>query len=66
MVFNLMIGMITPPVGMSVYMLSPLVNLSVGKIFKAVAPYLITLLIALFVITYIPQITLWLPEMMMN
>ncbi|MCF7944875.1 MAG: TRAP transporter large permease [Spirochaetia bacterium] len=66
MVFNLMIGMISPPVGMSVYMLSPLVNISVGKIFKATAPYFVTLLIALIILTYVPQIALWLPNMMFN
>lgn len=63
MVFNLMIGMITPPVGMSVYMLSPIVNLPVGRVFKAVLPYLTSLLCALVVLTYIPQISLWLPNM---
>ena len=63
MVFNLMIGMITPPVGMSVYMLSPIVNLPVGRVFKAVLPYLASLLCALVILTYIPQISLWLPNM---
>lgn len=63
MVFNLMIGMITPPVGMSVYMLSPIVGLPVGKVFKAVLPYLASLLVALIVLTYVPQISLWLPNL---
>lgn len=63
MVFNLMIGMITPPVGMSIYMLSPIVGLPVGKVFKAVLPYLASLLVALIVLTYVPQISLWLPNL---
>ncbi|MFA5447056.1 MAG: TRAP transporter large permease [Sphaerochaeta sp.] len=63
MVFNLMIGMITPPVGMSVYMLSPIVGLPVGKVFRACLPYLASLLVALIVLTYIPQISLWLPTL---
>ncbi len=63
MVFNLMIGMITPPVGMSVYMLSPIVDLPVGKVFKAVLPYLASLLAALVILTYVPQISLWLPNL---
>jgi tripartite ATP-independent transporter DctM subunit len=63
MVFNLMIGMITPPVGMSIYMLSPIVQLPVGKLFKAVTPYLIALLVALFIITYIPRFSLLLPNL---
>jgi len=66
MVFNLMIGMITPPVGMSVYMLSPIVNLPVGKVFKAVMPYLISLLSALMILTYIPQFSLLLPNMIFS
>ena len=63
MVFNLMIGMITPPVGMSVYMVSPIVGLPVGKIFKASLPYLVSLVAALIILTYIPQISLWLPTL---
>lgn len=66
MVFNLMIGMITPPVGMSVYMLSPIVKLPVGKVFKAVMPYLFSLLVALVILTYVPQISLWLPSLLFN
>jgi tripartite ATP-independent transporter DctM subunit len=66
MVLNLMIGMISPPVGMSVYMLSPIVKLPVEKIFRAVAPYFITLLIALIIVTYVPQISLLLPNAMFN
>ncbi|NCC63082.1 MAG: TRAP transporter large permease [Spirochaetia bacterium] len=66
MVFNLMIGMITPPVGMSVYMLSPIVGLPVGKVFKAVMPFLASLLVALVILTYIPQISLWLPNLIFS
>ncbi|MDX9916370.1 MAG: TRAP transporter large permease subunit, partial [Sphaerochaeta sp.] len=63
MVFNLMIGMITPPVGMSVYMVSPIVGLPVGKIFRASMPYLVSLIAALIILTFIPQISLWLPTL---
>lgn len=64
MVFNLMIGMITPPVGMSIYMLSPITGLPVDKLFKAVMPYLAALLVALVILTYVPQVTLWLPNLL--
>ena len=66
MVFNLMIGMITPPVGMSIFMLSPIVGLPVGKLFKSTAPYLATLLVSLMILTYVPQISLWLPNLLFN
>lgn len=64
MVFNLMIGMLTPPVGMSIYMLSPISGVPVNKLFKAVIPYLIPLFIALLVLTYFPQVSLWLPNLL--
>lgn len=64
MVFNLMIGMLTPPVGMSIYMLSPISGIPVNKLFKAVIPYLIPLLIALVALTYFPQVSLWLPNLL--
>jgi tripartite ATP-independent transporter DctM subunit len=66
MVFNLMIGMLTPPVGMSIYMLSPIAGLPVNKLFRAVTPYLIPLLIALVILTYVPEISLWLPNLLYN
>jgi tripartite ATP-independent transporter DctM subunit len=64
LVFNLMIGMITPPVGMSVYMLSSIMRRPVAGIFRACFPWLLPLLIALAIITYVPQITLWLPNLL--
>lgn len=64
MVFNLMIGMLTPPVGMSVYMLSPISGIPVNKLFRTIAPYLVPLFIALIVLTYFPAISLWLPNLL--
>jgi tripartite ATP-independent transporter DctM subunit len=64
MVFNLMIGMLTPPVGMSVYMLSPIAGIPVNKLFKAVMPYLVPLGIALLILTYVPEVSLWLPNLL--
>ena len=66
MVFNLMIGMLTPPVGMSIYMLSPIAGIPVNKLFRAVAPYLVPLLVALAILTYFPQVSLWLPDLLYN
>lgn len=66
MVFNLMIGMITPPVGMSIYMLSPIVDIPVSRLFRAVAIYLGALLVALIVLTYIPALSMWLPSMLFD
>ncbi|HCM28625.1 MAG: ABC transporter permease [Treponema sp. GWB1_62_6] len=66
MVFNLMIGMLTPPVGMSIYMLSPMAGLPVNTLFKSVLPYLVPLFIALMILTFVPQISLWLPNLLYN
>ena len=55
MVFNLMIGMITPPVGMSVYMLSPIVDMPVESIQSRHALF-DSPIDRLVILTYVPQI----------
>jgi C4-dicarboxylate transporter DctM subunit len=64
MTMNLAIGMITPPVGVNLYVACGVSKISLGQISKAVVPYLIASLIVLFLITYVPDIILWLPNMM--
>lgn len=66
MVFNLMIGLLTPPLGMSVYISSILAKTSVESVFREVAPYFIPLVITLLIITYFPQVTLWLPGLLVK
>ena len=58
---NLMIGLLTPPVGMILFVLSRISKLSLERTTIAIAPWLVPLFIALLLITFIPQITLWLP-----
>lgn len=62
MVLNLMIGLLTPPVGMVLYVLTKVANISFEECVKACAPWLIPLLLVLIVITFIPQTVLWLPQ----
>lgn len=57
----MMIGLLTPPVGMSLYMLSSASKRSFGEVTKMVAPWLIPLFIALAMVTYIEPITMFLP-----
>jgi C4-dicarboxylate transporter DctM subunit len=64
MTVNLAIGMITPPVGVNLYVACGVSKITLGQISKAVVPYLIASLIVLFLITYIPEIIMWLPNMM--
>ena len=58
---NLMIGLLTPPLGMVVFVLARISKLSVERTVAAILPWLIPLFIALIAITFIPQLTLWLP-----
>lgn len=61
LVLNMMIGLLTPPVGMSLYMLSSASKRSFGDVVKMVSPWLIPLFIALAMVTYIEPITMFLP-----
>ncbi|HLP69263.1 MAG TPA: TRAP transporter large permease [Rhizobium sp.] len=58
---NLMIGLLTPPVGMVLFVLSRISKLSVERTALAILPWTIPLFVALLLITFIPAITLWLP-----
>ena len=61
MVLNLMIGLMTPPVGMVLFILQKVSGLSFESTVKAVLPWLWPLLATLALITYVPQLVLWLP-----
>jgi len=62
MVLNLMIGLLHPPMGMVLFVLARVAGLSVERTTMAILPWLIPLLLSLILITYIPQISLWLPH----
>lgn len=64
MVLNLMIGLLTPPVGMVLYVLSKVSGVPFEKICKATVPFIVMFYIILQFITYIPQICLFLPTVM--
>ena len=63
MVLNLMIGMITPPVGLNLMVLSAISGRDVMHIFRAAIPYFIALCVVLLLITYIPALTLFVPQL---
>ncbi|AXA71944.1 TRAP transporter large permease [Achromobacter insolitus] len=64
MTLNLMIGLLHPPMGMVLFVLARVSKLSVERTTVAILPWLVPLFLALIAITYIPQITLWLPTVM--
>ncbi|WP_368031516.1 TRAP transporter large permease [Arcobacter sp. s6] len=63
-ILNLMIGLLTPPVGMVLYVLSEVSNVKFEQCVKATMPFLIPLTIVLLLVTFFPQLALWLPEML--
>jgi len=64
MVLNLMIGLLHPPMGMVLFVLARVANLSVERTTMAILPWLVPLLGSLILITYVPRISLWLPRLM--
>ena len=62
MVFNLMLGLLTPPLGLSVYLSSDIADVPVGDVFAETKPFYAMLLVALLVITYYPPLTLGILE----
>ena len=61
-IFNLMIGLLTPPMGGVVFVLSSVTGIPVERVFRGAAFFLPAMIIVLLLITYIPALTLWLPE----
>lgn len=62
MVLNLMIGLLHPPLGTVLFVLSRTARLSVERTTMAILPWLVPLFAALIVCTYVPEIVLWLPK----
>ncbi len=65
-VLNLIIGLNTPPVGVCLFVVSGIGKVSIGKISRSVLPFLVVSLIVLMLVTYIPQISLFLPNLLMD
>ncbi|MEX2512976.1 MAG: TRAP transporter large permease [Cyclobacteriaceae bacterium] len=61
MVFNLVIGLTTPPVGVCLFVASSIGQISLEKIAKAGFPFLLVSLLILLLVTYVPAVSLWLP-----
>lgn len=63
MILNLMIGLLTPPVGMVLYVLSKVANVPFERCVVATAPFLIPLVAVLLLLTFVPEFSMWLPTM---
>lgn len=64
MVVNLEIGMVTPPVGLNLFVTAGITRMSIGQVIRAALPWLMILLAYLVFITYVPAVSLWLPSLL--
>lgn len=64
MVVNMEIGMVTPPVGLNLFVTAGVTGMNLVQVTRAALPWLMVLMVFLVIITYVPQITLALPNLM--
>ena len=62
-VFNLMIGLLTPPMGLALFLVADIAKVTMKQVLKEMLPYYIPLGITLLLITYVPEITTWIPRL---
>ncbi|MDO5739984.1 MAG: TRAP transporter large permease [Ornithinimicrobium sp.] len=62
MILSLMIGLLTPPVGTVLYVLSAVLKVPVGEVFRGTVPFMVPLLVLLVLLIVVPDVALWLPE----
>jgi tripartite ATP-independent transporter DctM subunit len=62
-VFNLMIGLLTPPMGLALYLVADIGRTSMKEVLRAMLPFYLPLGLTLLMITYFPWITTWLPRL---
>jgi C4-dicarboxylate transporter DctM subunit len=63
-VVNTEIGLITPPMGVNLFFVRNVFDIKTGALLKGAVPFLITLVIFLFIVLFVPDLSLWLPRMM--
>ncbi len=66
MVLNLMVGLIHPPVGMNLFVVSAIGRVELMRVFVESIPYIVVLLVVLVAVTYIPALSLYLPTLLMG
>ena len=64
--YNLTIGIITPPMGIGLYVMIGIVNIKFEDLVKGCLPFLIPIIGSLFLLTYVPELTLFLPNLLMG
>ncbi len=66
MVLNIQMGMLTPPFGINLFVASGITRKPLMTIAAGVGPFLVVMLICLFAVTYVPSISLFLPELLLK
>jgi C4-dicarboxylate transporter DctM subunit len=66
MVVNMEVGMITPPVGLNLFVTSGITGMSVMQVVRAALPWLAILFLFLIIVTYVPFVSTWLPNTLMG
>ena len=61
---NMELGMVSPPVGLNLFVTSGLTGMSIKDVIVAAFPWTMTIFVGLMLVTYIPEIALWLPNLM--
>jgi TRAP-type C4-dicarboxylate transport system permease large subunit len=64
MILNLVIGLLTPPVGLVLYVLASVTNTPVQQVMRGTVPFLVPLGITLLIVTFVPAVSLWLPRLL--
>jgi C4-dicarboxylate transporter DctM subunit len=66
MVVNMEIGMITPPIGLNLFVTSGITGMSLARVVKAAMPFVAVLFVFLILVTYVPALSTWLPTLAMG
>ena len=64
LVMNLAFGFVTPPLGVNLFVASTVGNVSFERVSKAMIPILVTMIVALLLVTYLPSLSTWLPSLL--
>jgi TRAP-type C4-dicarboxylate transport system permease large subunit len=59
----MMIGLVTPPVGLCLFVVSGIAKVPIAEIVSELAPYLFAMIVVLGLVTYVPSFSMWLPQL---
>ncbi len=63
-IFNLMIGLITPPLGLCLFVAEGVANVGMARLIRAIMPFFFVEVLVLFILTFVPQTVIWLPRVL--